>query len=301
MLGTTKELIPPQNSEAEMAVLGAMLIDENAIPHAIEFLEPASFYKESHRIIYDVILGLYDVNKAVDLITVSDELKRNGKLDEIGGSSYLTELANSVPTAVNIGHYVAIVKEKSILRTLITNSSKIIHLCHDSEGNIDEVIDNAERLIFEVRDRKPRGGFVPVKQIVKDTIETIDRLYQKKSHVTGIPSGYTDFDLKTAGLQPSDLIIVAGRPSMGKSAFALGIAEYVGITEKIPMAFFSIEMSKEQLVQRLLCSHAKVDANKVRTGFLSASDWPRLTAAAGKLSEAPIFIDDTPAISVMEL
>jgi len=301
MLGITKELIPPQNSEAEMAVLGAMIIDENAIPHAIEFLEPSSFYKESHRIIYEVILGLYDINKAVDLITVSDELKRNGKLDEIGGSSYLTELANSVPTAVNIGHYVAIVKEKSILRTLINNSSKIIHLCHDSEGNIDEVIDNAERLIFEVRDRKPRGGFVPVKQIVKDTIETIDRLYQKKSHVTGIPSGFTDFDLKTAGLQPSDLIIVAGRPSMGKSAFALGIAEYVGITEKIPMAFFSIEMSKEQLVQRLLCSHAKVDANKVRTGFLSASDWPRLTAAAGKLSEAPIYIDDTPAISVMEL
>jgi len=193
------------------------------------------------------------------------------------------------------------VREKYILRTLINNSTKIITVCHESEGNIAEVVDTAEKLIFEVSDRKNQGTYLHIKEIVKESIETIDRLYQNKAHVTGIPTGYIDFDLKTAGMQPSDLIIIAGRPSMGKSAFALGIAEYAGIVEKVPTAIFSLEMSKEQLAQRLLCSHARVDAHKVRTGYLAASDWPRLTAAAGKLSDAPIYIDDTPAISVMEL
>jgi replicative DNA helicase len=174
-------------------------------------------------------------------------------------------------------------------------------MCYESEGNIDEVVDSAEKLIFEVSEHKLSTGFIHLKEIIKDSIENIDRLYQNKKHVTGISTGYVDFDLKTAGLQPSDLVIVAGRPSMGKSAFALGIAEYAGIVEKVPVAVFSLEMSKEQLVQRMLCSHARVDAHKVRTGYLATSDWPRLTAAAGKLSEAPIFIDDTAAISVMEL
>jgi len=206
-----------------------------------------------------------------------------------------------VPTAANINHYAGIVQEKYILRTLINNSTKIITVCHESDGNIAEVVDTAERLIFEVSDRKNQGSYLHLKEIVKDSIETIDRLYQNKAHVTGVPTGYIDFDLKTAGLQPADLIIIAGRPSMGKSAFALGMAEYAGVVEKVPTAIFSLEMSKEQLVQRMLCSHARVDAHKVRTGYLSTSDWPRLTAAAGKLSEAPIFIDDTPAISVMEL
>ncbi|MDD5725078.1 MAG: replicative DNA helicase, partial [Candidatus Omnitrophica bacterium] len=186
-------------------------------------------------------------------------------------------------------------------RSLINNSTKIISVCHESDGNIADVVDTAEKLIFEVSDRKNQGTYQHLKEIVKDSIETIDRLYQNKAHVTGIPTGYIDFDLKTAGLQPSDLVIVAGRPSMGKSAFALGIAEYAGVVEKVPTAIFSLEMSKEQLVQRMLCSHARVDAHKVRTGYLATSDWPRLTAAAGKLSDSPIFIDDTPAISVMEL
>jgi replicative DNA helicase len=247
------------------------------------------------------MIDLYNANKAVDLITLTDELKRNGILDEVGGVSFLTALVNSVPTAANISHYVSIVKEKSILRTLINNSTKIISLCYESEGNVDEVVDSAERFIFEVTNHRPQGSFLHLKEIIKDSIETIDKLYQKKAHITGIPTGYIDFDSKTSGLQPSDLIVVAGRPSMGKSALALGIAEYAGVMEKIPLAFFSLEMSKEQLVQRMLCAHAKVDAHKVRTGYLAASDWPRLTAAAGKLSEAPIFIDDSPAISVMEL
>jgi replicative DNA helicase len=294
--------IPPQNLEAEMAVLGSILIDENAISTAAENLTSDSFYKDAHRRIFEAMLNLYAANKAVDLITLTDGLKKSGTLDGIGGVSFLASLANSVPTAANINHYIAIVKEKSILRSLINNSTKIVSMCYETEGNIAEVVDNAEQLIFEVRDtRTQSGAYISLKELVKDGIERIDLLYQEKAHVTGIPTGYIDFDIKTAGLQASDLVIIAGRPSMGKSAFALGMAEYAGVVEKIPTAIFSLEMSKEQLVQRLLCSHAKVDAHKVRTGYLATSDWPRLTAAAGKLSEAPIFIDDTPAISVMEL
>ncbi len=284
-----------------MAVLGSMLLDEDAISVACESLSKDYFYKDTHRKIFSAILDLYNANKAVDLITLTDGLKREGILDEVGGASFLTALVNSVPTAANINHYVNIVKEKSILRTLINNATKIVSLCYESEGNIDEVVDTSERFIFEVSDSRIKGSYMHLKEIVKDSIETIDRLYQKKAHVTGIPTGYIDFDIKTAGLHPSELIVVAGRPSMGKSAFAIGIAEYAGVVEKVPLAIFSLEMSKEQLVQRMLCAHAKVDAHKVRTGYLATSDWPRLTAAAGKLSEAPIFIDDSPAISVMEL
>ncbi|MBM3250245.1 MAG: replicative DNA helicase [Candidatus Omnitrophica bacterium] len=295
------EKIPPQNLEAEMAVLGSMLLDEDAISSACETLDVDFFYKENHRKIFEAILDLYNANKAVDLITLTDKLKESGLLEEIGGPSYLTSLANSVPTAANINHYVRIVKEKNILRTLINNATRIVSMCYESDGNIDELVDSAERFIFEVSSRKFEGTYLPMKEIVKESIETIDRLYQRKAHVTGLPTGYIDFDLKTSGLQPSDLIVIAGRPSMGKSAFALGIAEHAGVVEKIPTAIFSLEMSKEQLVQRMLCSHAKVDAQKVRTGYLAVSDWPRLTAAAGKLSESPIYIDDTPSISVMEL
>lgn len=295
------EKIPPQNLEAEMAVLGCMLIDENALSVASEILNRDSFYKDVHRRIFDAIINLYNANKAVDLITLTDELKKAGTLDDLGGASVLTGLVNVVPTSANIHHYAGIVKDKNILRTLITNATKIVAMCYGAEGDIADVVDTAEKFIFEVSDRRNAGTYVALKDIVRESIETIDRLYQRKVHVTGIPTGYVDFDNKTAGLQPSDLIIIAGRPSMGKSAFALNIAEYAGIVEKIPIGIFSLEMSREQLVQRMLCSHARVDAQKVRTGYLATSDWPRLTAAAGKLSEAPIYIDDTPAISVMEL
>ncbi|MDD5254640.1 MAG: replicative DNA helicase [Candidatus Omnitrophica bacterium] len=301
MPDTILEKVPPQNLEAEMAVLGSMLIDEEAVSVALESLDAGTFYKDSHQRVFEAIADLFNTNKAVDLITLTDELKRRGTLEHVGGVSFLTVLVNSVPTAANINHYVSIVREKSILRTLINNSTRIVSMCYESDGRIEEVVDSAERFIFEVSDRRTKGSYLPLKEVIKDSIETIDRLYQKKAHVTGIPTGFIDFDIKTAGLQPSDLIIVAGRPSMGKSAFALCIAEYAGIVEKVPIAVFSLEMSKEQLAQRMLCSHARVDANKVRTGYLASSDWPRLTAAAGKLSESPIFIDDTPAISVMEL
>ena len=301
MADISLDKIPPQNLEAEMAVLGSMMIDDNAIAYAIDLLDEASFYKDVHKRIYQAILNLYNTNKAVDLITVSDELKRMNQLDEVGGVSFLTELVNSVPTAANISHYARIVKEKYLLRSLINNATQIVSLGYEFEGNVDEVLDKAERLIFQISEDKKETTTLALKEIIKDSIETIDRLYQKKAHVTGIPTGFIDFDLKTSGLQSSDFIVIAGRPSMGKSAFAISIAEYAGVVEKMPLAFFSLEMSKEQLVQRMLCSHARVDAHKVRTGYLSHSDWPRLTAAAGKLSEASIFIEDAPAISVMEL
>src|SRR3989338_10714575 len=272
--------IPPQNLEAEMAVLGSMLLDEDAISVASEILDRDYFYKENHRKIFEGIINLYSANKPVDLITLTDLLKNTGELDEVGGASFLTALANAVPTSANIGHYVSIVKEKYILRSLINNATRIVSLCYESEGNVNEVVDSAEKFIFEVSDRKSSGTYLHLKEIIKDSIESIDRLYQKKAHVTGIPTGYIDFDIKTAGLQSSDLVVVAGRPSMGKSAFAIGIAEYAGVVEKTPLAIFSLEMSKEQLVQRMLCAHAKVDAHKVRTGYLATSDWPRLTAAA---------------------
>jgi len=295
------EKLPPQNIEAEMAVLGSMLIDEEAIPVAAELLNKGSFYKDAHRKIFDVIVNIYNNNKPVDIITVSDELKRGNLLDEVGGVSILTDFVNCVPTAANISHYAGIVKEKGILRALIANATQIVSLAYESEGNVDELLDRAEGLIFEISENKKETTFLPLKEVIKDTIDTIDRLYQNKAHVTGIPSGFVDFDNRTAGLQISDFVVIAGRPAMGKSSFALSIAEYAGVTQKIPIAFFSLEMSKEQLVQRMLCSHARVDAHKVRTGYIAASDWPKLTAAAGRLSEANIFIDDTAAISVMEL
>ena len=299
---TSLSRVPPQNLEAEMAVLGSMLIDNEAIPNVLEVLVSDFLYGEQNRKIFEAISKLYSENKAVDILTVSAELKAQGELELVGGVSYLTKLVNSVPTSANAQHYGRLVKEKGILRSLISNATKIVHDAYESDGKVENILDDAEKLILEIRDRKREGlDFVAVKDIIKDSIEQIDKLYQRKAHVTGLASGFTDFDIKTAGLQPSDLIIVAGRPSMGKSAFAVSIVEHVSVVEKVPCAFFSLEMSKEQLVQRLLCVHAKVDAHKVRTGFLSASDWPRLTAAAGKLYEAPIYIDDTPAISVLEL
>jgi len=301
MADLVSEKVPPQNTEAEMAVLGSMLIDENAIVYAMDILDKDCFYKDSHKKIFEVILNLYNAHSAVDIITVSDELKRRGILEEIGGITALTEMVNSVPTSANVNHYARIVKEKSILRALINNATQIVSLSYESDGNVDEILDRAESLIFEISQNKKEDQPVSIKETVKESIDNIDKLYQKKAYVTGVPTGFVDFDQRTAGLQPSDFIVVAGRPSMGKSAFAISIAEYVGVVEKIPLAFFSLEMSRQQLVQRMLCSHARVDVHKVRTGFLSASDWPKLTAAAGKLSEAPIFIEDKPAISIMEL
>lgn len=292
---------PPQNIDAEMAVLGSMLLDREAISQAVEMLDPAHFYKEAHRRIFSAILKLFDENKGVDIVTLIEELKKSGALDEAGGPAYITMLSSNVPTAANFVHYAKIVKEKTIRRNLIDAATRIISDSYDLVQDTDKVVDKSEQLIFDVSSKKVVSRFSQLRDVIKSSIETIDNLYQRKENITGLATGFRDLDIKTAGLQKSDLIVVAGRPSMGKSALASCIVEHIGVVEKQPVAFFSLEMAKEQLVQRMLCSHAKVDAHKVRTGFLSQADWPRLVSAAGKLSEAPIYIDDSPGITVLEL
>ena len=293
--------IPPQNIEAEMAVLGSMLLDQDAISQAIELLDADCFYKEANKKIYSAVINLYDQSKAVDMVTLIEELRRSNCLDEVGGPTYITNLTLNVPTSANIVHYAKIVKEKMLLRNLISAATQIASKCYDATQDVDRLVDKAEQIIFEVSSKKVETRFTQIKEVIRNSIETIDNLYQRKENITGISTGFRDLDIKTAGLQPSDLIVVAGRPSMGKSALASSIAEHVGVIEKMPVAFFSLEMSKEQLVQRMLCSHARVDAHKVRTGFLSQADWPRLVSAAGKLSEAPIYIDDAPTVTALEL
>lgn len=300
-MGSEEIKIPPQNVEAEQSVLGAMLIDDGAIADVLEIIETHWFYEDTHRRIYQAVLDLYNERKNVDLITLSNKLRDSGDLDRVGGQTYLSHLAEIVPTAANVSYYAQIVKEKGILRTLIKNATQIVTECYEGRTKVDEVLDKAETLIFEVADIRHQQSAEPIKDLVKKSIEKIDQLYQRKQKVTGIETGFVDFDRMTSGLQESDLIILAGRPSMGKSAFAGSIIENIGIAQKKSVAFFSLEMSKEQLVQRMLCSQAKIDAHKVRTGSLAASDWPLLTKAAGKLSESKIIIDDTPAISSLEL
>jgi replicative DNA helicase len=278
-----------------------MLIDVEAIGSAIEILNEMWFYEEAHRKIYKAVVDLYQARQNVDLITLSNKLKSDGTLEQIGGVSYLSSIINFVPTSANIEHYANIVKEKGVLRRLIKNATSIVAESYSANVNIEEAVDNAERLIFEIADLKQSQKSVHIKDLVKEGIDNLDKLYQRKEHITGIATGFTKFDHMTSGLQKSDLVIIAGRPSMGKSALAVSIAEHVGIALKRGVALFSLEMSKEQLVQRMLCSQARVDAHKVRSGFLSPPDWPKLTAAAGLLSESKIYIDDTPAISALEL
>ncbi|MBI4358364.1 MAG: replicative DNA helicase [Candidatus Omnitrophica bacterium] len=295
------EKIPPQNLEAEMSVLGAMLFSPDAVFRAIELLEDSFFYTEAHQLIFSSMVGLFDRNQAIDLITVTEELRRRKQLEAIGGASYLTQLTVSVATAANFDHHARIVKEKALLRRLISTATQIIQESFDSTVEGGQILDHAERMIFDIGQHRIEGKFIRMGEIIKDSIEAIDRLYQRKEHVTGLATGFHEFDTKTAGLQASDLVVIAGRPSMGKSAFVCGIAEHASVVLGKPIAFFSVEMSKEQLVQRMLCSHARVDAQKVRTGYLSHSDWPKLTSAAGKLSEAPLFIDDSPVLNALEL
>ncbi len=299
--GLPLDQIPPQNIEAEIAVLGSMFLSEDAIAQAIEILDKKFFYKDSHQTIFQTTVDLYDKNSPVDLLTLSEELEKRGFLNDIGGPAYLANISNSVPSAANIGHYARIVKEKYILRSLINSSTEIIKKCHEPVENVDGLLDESERSIFEIVSNRIEGTIVSMRDLIKSSIATIDNLYQRQSLITGLATGYTKFDSLTAGLQNADLIIIAGRPSMGKSAFACCIAEYVAIEEKKPVAMFSLEMAKEQLVHRMLCSHARVNAHKVRGGFLNPEDWPKLTNAAGKLTDASIFIDDTAGISLLEL
>ncbi len=298
---TSLERLPPQNLDAEQAVLGSMLLEENAIVSAAEHLNEPVFYKDAHRKIFAALLALYTANTPVDLITVTDELKRRNQLEEIGGASYLATLTSVVPTAANAEHYCRIVKQKAILRDLIRVSTRIAGDCYEEALEPDVLLDRAETMIFDIASKKLKRDAVAMKDIIKSSIEMIDTLYQRKGMITGMPTGFVELDQQLAGLQPADLIVIAGRPAMGKSSFTLCVAEHVAMAEKTGVAIFSLEMSKESLVQRMLCSHARINAHNVRSGMLSTSDWPNLTKAAGKLSEAPIFIDDSPSVSILEL
>lgn len=295
------EKVPPQNLEAEMSVLGSMLMEEEAIAQVVELLEEKSFYHKVHRKIFSAILDLYDKDRAVDLVTLTEQLRKQGDLEDVGGAAYLTSLVNSVPTAANVEHYARIVQEKAILRTLINTATQIVSDSYGQQQEVDLFLDKVETLVFNISQRRIRRDFIPVRELIHDSIELAETLTQKKQLVTGLPTGFTDFDTITSGLQPSDLIIIAGRPSMGKSALAVNIALHVGVKKKIPVAFFSMEMSKEQLVQRMLCSEARVDAHKLRTGFLESSAFTHLANAAGRLAESSIFIDDSPGISSLEV
>jgi replicative DNA helicase len=293
--------IPPQNLEAEQSVLGAILIENEAINKVMEILVPDDFYRDAHRKIYGALIDLAERDEPADLITITNELRKRDHLDAVGGASYLASLIDSVPTAANIEYYARIVKEKAVLRKLIETSTEIITQSYQDRGDVETFLDEAEKAIFEISERRVRPSFYSIREVVKDSLDTISKLYEKKEFITGVPSGFKELDKMTAGFQPSDLVIVAGRPSMGKTAFCLNVAQYAAVERKAPIAIFSLEMSKEQLVIRMLCSQSQVEGNRLRTGFLHESDWTKLTLAAGTLYEAPIFIDDTAALSVLEL
>jgi len=293
--------LPPQNLEAETSVLGAVLLENEALNRVLEILQEDDFYRDAHRRIFSAIIHLYEHSEPVDLITLSEVLKTRGQLDDVGGVEYLNSLVNGVPTAANITYYAKIIKEKAILRKLINRATEIVSQSYANSGDVDEFIDKAERTIFEISEDRVRPSFYSIKDLIKSSFKTIERLYEKRQLITGVPTGFQRLDELTSGLQPSDLIIIAGRPSMGKTALALNIAQNASVQAAIPAAIFSLEMSKEQLALRMLCSEAKVDAHRLRGGFLSEADWPRLTRAAGSLSEAPLFIDDTPGLSALEM
>lgn len=292
---------PPQNISAEQAALGSMLLQEEAILHSIDILRPEDFYQKSHQIIFQCILDLFEKSQGVDLVTLTEELNRKNLLEKIGGVTYLTNLINSVPTAANIEYYIKIIEEKSILRNLINNTTKIISMAYEEKEDAKILLDKAEHLVFEISDRNIRQSFVPIKEIIQDSYEKIEDLYHREEFITGVPSGYEELDDITTGFQPSELIVVAGRPGMGKTAFCLNIAQYVSIYKNIPVAIFSLEMSKSQLVQRMLCSEARLDSHNLRKGRLVEADWAPLSMAAGRLSSSSIFIDDTAGISCLEI
>lgn len=293
--------VPPNDIEAEQAVLGSMLTDKDAVVSAIEILKPEDFYREDNKAIYGAILNLYNRAEPIDIITLKAELVSIGKFDVIGGLEYLATLPDMAPTSANIDKYIKIVEEKSMLRNLIQTANQIISLGYDPTQEVEGIMDEAEKRIFNVMQKRNQKGYTPIKDVLVDTFEQLEKLYNQKQHITGVATGFADLDYKTAGLHESDLVLIAARPAMGKSAFALNIATNAAVKSHVPVALFSLEMSKEQMVNRILCSEAMVDSNKVRTGKIDDEDWLKLAGALGPLSEAEIYIDDTPGISIMEI
>jgi len=293
--------VPPQNVEAEQSVLGAMMIEREAISKVSEVLRPEDFYREAHRLIYNAMAELFNKNDAVDLVTVVEVLRRDENLESAGGIAYVSALANSVPTAANVMYHARIVEEKALLRQLINTATNVAGMGYEANEEVAVIMDKAEKMILEVSNRKAGQEFASIKNIIFDVFDKVSELYSAKGGITGLSTGFKDLDKLTSGLQPSDLILIAARPSMGKTALVLNIAQNVAVKEKQAVAFFSLEMSKEQLVQRMLCAEAPIDAQRLRIGELENNDWDKLVRAADRLAVAPIFIDDTAGITVMEM
>src|SRR5918999_1311712 len=297
----TPDGVPPQNLEAEESVLGAMMLAPGAIGAVSEILDAGDFYRESHAIIYRAAVSLYAKGEPVDAITLVDELEQRGELDAIGGRVRIHELAALVPATANAAHYARIVREMATLRGLITAGQEIARLGWDRPGEAQDLVDRAEQVIFELSQTRVTGEFAHIETLLKESFERITALYEAGEEVTGVPSGFRDIDRLTSGFQPGNLVILAARPSMGKSGFALCAAANIAVRRETPVALFTLEMSKSEVTQRLMCSEAKVESQRLRTGKLSADDWPRLTAACDKLAKAPIYVDDTGSITMMEI
>lgn len=293
--------LPPQNVEAEQSIIGAILIDNEALPKALEIIGIDDFYKTSHRKIFRSMVELFDRNEPIDLITLTDYMKRSDELDAVGGISYLSSLVNMVPTAANIKYHSKIVREKGLLRSLLRSATEIASKVYEDNLEAEEMVDYAEKSIFDISDKRVKASFITLKELIKSSFEMIEHLYDKKEAITGVPSGFRDLDELTTGFQKGDLIVVGGRPSMGKTSFTLNIAQHVGLESRETVAIFSLEMAKEQLAFRMLCSEAMVNSNSIRKGFIKKEDWHKLTGAASKLTGAPIFIDDSSGITVLEL
>jgi len=291
----------PANLDAERSILGAILLDNFAFNQAAETLQPDDFLLDSHRRIYQRMLALGEIGRPMDLVTLSEELSRNKELEAVGGVSYITSLTDGLPRASNIEHYIRIVKDKALLRGLIYASNAAIARAMDEAEPAGDILASAETSIYQLSDKRFGSGFMDVKEIVKNSFGSIDALYERGQRVTGLETHFTDLDNLTSGLQASDLVIIAARPSMGKTAFAMNIAENAAVRDRKIVGIFSLEMSRESLLLRMLCSHARVDSHKLRTGFLAREDYTKLVSALGDLADSPIFIDDTPGISLTEL
>lgn len=293
--------VPPHDIEAEQAVLGSMLTDKDAVIAAMETLKPESFYREDDKLVYEAMQNLFSKAEPIDIITLKNELQSMNKLEQVGGIEYLANLPEKSPTSANVQKYINIVEEKSSLRRLIKTANELIDLGYSEDADVEDIMDSAERKIFDIMQDKNQKGYAQIKDVLVESFTKLEELYNRKQHITGVPTGFLDLDYKTAGLHGSELILVAARPAMGKTAFALNLAANAALRGKTPVAIFSLEMSKDQLVNRILCSEAMVDSNKVRTGKLEDDDWAKLASAIGPLSESEIVIDDTPGITVNEI
>ena len=294
-------MLPPQNIEAEQAVLGTILIQDKALLKVIDLLQPGDFYRDAHKTIYAAMMALFDKHEPHDLITVTGLLSDQNKLEDVGGAAYLASLTDIIPFTGTLVHHARIIRKKSILRRLIQTSAEVVARCYDAQDDIDTLVDEAEKTIFEIAHSKKGEGFQPMSTVVPKAFDRINRLFAKQEHITGVATGYDELDRMTAGLQPAEMIILAARPSMGKTALAMNIVQHAAMIDKVPVAVFSLEMSVESLALRMLCSLGPIDSQRVRTGRLLDSDWPKLTRATGMLSEAPIYIDDTPGLTVLEM